>query len=70
MVAKPGPTLGQRIHRQLLKVFGPAQLSPVNSRKPLDEAATQRAATALQGWKVATDSTGRSYLVREEPPKG
>jgi hypothetical protein len=62
--------IGNRIYRVLRYFFGPAQLSPRDSVKRLDDAAQRRADTATEGWKVARDSTGRSYLVPDTPDDG
>jgi hypothetical protein len=53
-------------YRLLLKVLGPAQLSPRDSAKPLDDAATRRAATTLQGMRLVKSSDGRTYLVEDD----
>jgi hypothetical protein len=59
-MAKPGKgSLGDRIYRQLLKVFGPAQLGKLGTPP-------ERSANRTQGvegrWVLRRNSEGRTYL--------
>ncbi|PFG39511.1 hypothetical protein ATJ97_2017 [Georgenia soli] len=64
MAKKAKPPLNDRIYNGLLKVFGPAQVTRLESERSPVKHAPVRAET---GWVLRRNSNGRTYLAPAEP---
>jgi hypothetical protein len=62
--ADAGGSWLSRLERRLLTIFGPAQLGRGGVSRPRSASRT----AGVEGrWRLRTDSTGRTYLVADEP---